>query len=303
MKQSPQRRLSKKSTRIGLLIAGLAVIFLAAYGLWTRFGDDDRDGSRSNPQVVVNLDPATTTTISGVSSPNGAAQNGRLTFRLSKGEAGEDTFELLPPTVGTPLTVAEIQAVLNRLPSLEGEPDDVSDFQLPEAILPPPQPGETVSEPFPVRGSLVSPNVDDGPLEVLRFAPEGEIPLAPFLSATFNQPMVPLATIDMLSAADVPVKLTPELPGVWRWLGTETLTFEYQGEEFDRFPMSTEYVAEISAGTTSANGNPLAETVTWSFRTPTLQLQSHYPGTEPQPLEPIFFQPFMPEAESVTIPI
>ena len=34
-----------------------------------------------------------------------------------------------------------------------------------------------------------------GPLEVLRYAPQGAIPLAPFLNVTFNQPMVPLATL------------------------------------------------------------------------------------------------------------
>jgi len=301
MKQSLQRGLSKKSTLIGLLIGSLAVLFLATYGLWTRFGDD-RDGSSSNPQVIVEPDPSTTTTtISGTTSPGGGTQNGRLTFRLSKGEAGEDTFELLPPTSGEPLTAAEIQAALDRLPPLDGEPDDASDFRLPEAILPPPQPGETVPEPFPVRGPAISPDVDDGPLEVLRFAPEGEIPLAPFLSATFNQPMVPLATVDMLSAVDAPVKLTPELPGIWRWLGTETLTFEYQGEEFDRFPMSTEYVAEIAAGTTSANGNALAETVTWHFRTPTLQLQSYSPGYGPQPLEPIMFAAFDQQIDATAV--
>jgi len=47
--------------------------------------------------------------------------------------------------------------------------------------------------------------------------------IAPFLNVTFSQPMVPLATLDELSAAEVPVQITPELPGVWKWLGTTTL--------------------------------------------------------------------------------
>jgi hypothetical protein len=105
-------------------------------------------------------------------------------------------------------------------------------------------------------------------LTVLRFSPEGEIPLAPFLNVTFNQPMVPLATIEELAAKDVPVKLTPDLPGIWRWIGANTLTFEYKSEAIDRFPMATEYIVEIPAGTESAVGGILEESVSWTFSTP-----------------------------------
>ncbi|MEZ4735145.1 MAG: alpha-2-macroglobulin family protein [Caldilineaceae bacterium] len=122
--------------------------------------------------------------------------------------------------------------------------------------------------------------------------PRRGIPIAPFLSVTFNQPMVPLTTLAELSAADVPVTLTPELPGVWKWLGTKTLTFEYQSEAIDRFPKATEYTVEIPAGTTSATGGELAETVTWTFRTPPPKLEYTYPSGGPQPLNPLIFVSF-----------
>src|SRR5690606_111864 len=109
----------------------------------------------------------------------------------------------------------------------------VQDFRLPEESLRPPQTFDTITTTFPTTQSVDVPEVvPSGPLEVLRFAPEGEIPLAPFLSVTFNQPMVPLATIDALDAVDVPVQLTPEVPGIWRWVGTQTLTFEYSDEKY-----------------------------------------------------------------------
>jgi hypothetical protein len=54
----------------------------------------------------------------------------------------------------------------------------------------------------------------------LRYAPEGEIPIAPFINVTFNQPMVPLATVEDLAQEDVPVIVVPDLPGTWRWVGT-----------------------------------------------------------------------------------
>jgi len=48
-----------------------------------------------------------------------------------------------------------------------------------------------------------------GPLKVLRYSPEGDVDLAPFLSVTFDQPMVALTAHADLAAQEVPVKLSP----------------------------------------------------------------------------------------------
>ena len=66
--------------------------------------------------------------------------------------------------------------------------------------------------------------------------PEGEIPIAPFISVTFNQPMVALATLEDLAQQDVPAQIEPPLSGTWRWVGAKTLTFEYDSELIDRLP-------------------------------------------------------------------
>ena len=192
-----------------------------------------------------------------------------LQLRLSQGEAQFRPTTAVPPTVGIPLSDAETAALLARLPALEADPDDWADSRLPPQTLPAPRPGETVDQPFPPPPPDVAPPaIPDGPLEVLRFAPEGEIPVAPFLSLTFNQPMVPLATLADLDDLDVPVTLTPDVPGRWQWLGTQTLIFEYDGDAGDRFPMATEYVATVPAGTESMSGSALANDVTWRFQTP-----------------------------------
>ena len=81
------------------------------------------------------------------------------------------------------------------------------------------------------------------------------MPLAPYLSVTFNQPMVALTSLADLAANAVPVKLSPLPAGKWRWVGTKTLMFEPSG----RFPMATKYTVEIPAGTKSATGGTLAE--------------------------------------------
>jgi len=125
-------------------------------------------------------------------------------------------------------------------------------------------------------------------LEVLRYAPEGDVPLAPYLSVTFNQPMVPLTSLQDLAARDVPVKLSPQPAGKWRWVGTKTLFFEPR----NRFPMATKYTVEVPAGIVSATGSKLARAVSWTFTTPPPQLESFHPAGGPHPLHPLLFAAF-----------
>jgi hypothetical protein len=194
---------------------------------------------------------------------------------------------------GEPLTADEIEQILARLPDLTVETGDQVVFNIPEEPLPPPRTGETVEEPFPPPPAPITPDpVAAGPLEVLRFAPEGEIPLAPFVNVTFNQPMVPIGTLEDLADQEVPVQLEPALPGTWRWLGTKTLNFQFDSTEIDRLPMATEYLATIPTGTESATGGRLGEQVSWTFSTPPPKVNTSYPYDVPQPLDPLFFIAF-----------
>ncbi len=212
---------------------------------------------------------------------------------LSEGHSRPQELTPLPAATGEPLSSQEIDAVLSRLPTLPPFETDQTDFKLPEESLPPPRPGVTIDESFPPLQVSPSPDrVESGPLQVLRYAPEGEIPIAPSISITFNQPMVPLTTLEDLSAADVPVIIQPEIPGTWRWLGTKTLTFEYDSELIDRLPMATEFRVTVPEGTNSASGSVLAEAVSWTFTTPPPKVTDSYPSNIPQPLQPLMFIAF-----------
>jgi uncharacterized protein YfaS (alpha-2-macroglobulin family) len=122
------------------------------------------------------------------------------------------------------------------------------------------------------------------------------VPLAPYLSVTFNQPMVALTGLEDPSASSgqalaqqaVPVKLSPQPEGKWRWVGTKTLMFEPSY----RFPMATQYTAEIAAGTKSATGGMLAKTVAWTFTTPPPTVQTFYPTNDPQRRDVLMFAAF-----------
>ena len=217
-----------------------------------------------------------------------------LTIRLSEGQEQPQAVEPIPLSTGEPLAPSDVERILARLAALPPDPGDQQDFRLPDEVIPPPRTGETIEEPFPPPFDAQLPDpIQAGPLEVLRYSPEGEIPIAPFVNVTFNQPMVPLTSLEDLSELDVPVHIDPSLPGTWRWLGTKTLNFQYDSDLIDRLPMATAYRVTIPAGTESMTGGVLAETIEFTFTTPTVTMISHHPySTEPQPLDPLFFIAF-----------
>ena len=152
-----------------------------------------------------------------------------LTVRLSEARESEgETSPVENRVDGIVLDDEQIRAVIDRLPPWDVDDGDEVDFNRPTEALPPPRTGRTVDQPFPAGPGIAAPVADPGPLEVLRVQPVGEVGLAPYLSITFNQPMVPLATLGQLDGVDVPVEMTPPLPGRWQWIGTRTLRFDHE---------------------------------------------------------------------------
>ncbi|HUM68643.1 MAG TPA: hypothetical protein PLK31_07335, partial [Chloroflexota bacterium] len=247
MSQEMQSGNKRKRNIFILAITGLTIVGLAVGAIWLR-QRDQFDGTFSNPILRTNqitggfgVETAVTTTADRLTQT--AA---KLQIRLSEGQAVPQTFQALPPVTGDPLTEAEIAQILARLPELTGEVGDSQPFRLPDKLLPPPRPGQTITQTFPPPPTdYSSPEPPTGPLQVLRYSPEGDVGLAPFINVTFNQPMVPLTDLESLAAQNVPVNLTPSLPGTWQWVSPQTLRFEVDSTVIDRLPMATEFVAEI----------------------------------------------------------
>ena len=276
------------STKRAFILAGILILICAGgiILLSKRFQPGNLiPGSANSIPVVID------TNLPQPSSENSDKYG--IDIELSDGHSQPQTAEALPLATGEPLSQEEITLILSRLPTLMPAPDEQTGFNLPSEVLPPPRPGNTIKETFPPLETEPTPGeVDAGALQVLRFAPEGEIPIAPFVSVTFNQPMVPLGTLGDLAAQDVPIIIEPSLPGTWRWLGTKSLTFEYESELIDRLPKATEYKVIVPAGTKSETGGILAGFVSWTFRTPPPKIVTTYPDNSPQPLAPIFFIAF-----------
>ena len=212
-----------------------------------------------------------------------------LGFRLSDADPERPSRAKSAPA--SPLTGADADRLMARLPPFKVAAEKKA-FALREKSMAPPRPGETVKTDFPPRGAPppATPNAK-GPVEVTRFQPEGEVSMAPSLSVTFSEPMVELTSHDNLAKKGVPVRLVPEPPGRWRWVGTQTLVFDPSDE---RLPMATEYQVEVPAGTRSANGQAFAQAKSWRFATPTVDVQSFSPRPwgEPSELEPMMFATF-----------
>ena len=243
--------------------------------------------------MLLMLLPTTSRTVIGQDAGNTLNGSDGLRFRLSEGT--EKVAAPAPgPTVtaATSLSDADTNKLLARLPALKPEDGDTLPFRLRERSLPPPRAGETIQAAFalPTTSAPPAPINTNAPLEVTRFAPEGEIALAPMLSITFSQPMVAVSSQEE-AAATVLVTLTPRPQGKWRWLGTQTLIFQPEAEG-GRLPMATTYTINIPAGTKSALGNALPEAKRFTFATPPPTLINSYPRGESQPRDPLMFLEF-----------
>ncbi|HLO13326.1 MAG TPA: Ig-like domain-containing protein, partial [Anaerolineales bacterium] len=286
-----QRKNIFRTKRAFVFVGIFSLICISGIVLWARKPQiADVIPGNNNPIPIIN-DANQFPPVSGDSGK----EEGKyaLNIELSDGKPQPQTIEALPLATGEPLSSEEIQTILSRLPTLPPASDQQADFNLPQESLPPPRAGNVVKETFPPLETEPTPGaVEAAPLQILRFSPEGEIPIAPLVSVTFNQPMVPLGTIGDFAATDLPVQIEPALPGTWRWLGTKTLTFEYDSKLIDRLPKATEYHVTVPAGTKSLTGQLLAESVSWTFKTPPPKIVTTYPDNSPQPLDPIFFIAF-----------
>ncbi len=276
-----------------LMMVGLALIMLAGNTLACALPSLGRGEDVTPQPIPIDPDSDTTVIVEGPDSIGPGGTTAGLTIRLSDGQELPAEIAELVPVKGIPLTEEEIEAILSRLTAWAEDQGLEVDFRLPEQILPPPLTGETLSESFPSDQDLAKPQpIFAEELEVLRFSPEGDVPIAPFISVTFNQPMIALNTLEALAEEEVPVQVTPLIPGSWRWLGTRTLRFESDSELYDRLPMATEFLITIPAGVESTAGKTLADTVQFRFSTPPPVMEDYYPSYGPQPLEPLFFISF-----------
>lgn len=244
-------------------------------------------------------DDATTTTATPVpigTTPVAPAADGAAPrmfgLTLSEGRAAALTPDTTPVVEGDQLPEGRLDEIVDRLPEWTNPADARDSFNWPIQSSPPPRSGAVIDESFPPAADAPVVTVPSVPLQVLRFQPEGDVALAPYVAITFDQPMVPVGTVGQVAAQDVPVTISPALDGAWQWIGTRTLRFDYSGGLIDRLPMATTYTVTVPAGTESATGNELTEEVSFAFATPPPTVQSFAPEGESLRLDQLFVASF-----------
>ncbi len=226
-----------------------------------------------------------------------------LQFRLSEGVDGAETREKQQLAATDPLSAGAASDLLKRIPEIKITGDDQTDFAKRAGSLPAPKTGTKVPVKFPADAQRQAPGVDtSGQLQVIRYSPEGEVPLAPDLNVTFSHPMVPVTSQDQ-AAKYMPVELSPQVEGNWRWLGTKTLMFDTD----KRFPMATKFTARVPAGAKAATGQTLAKDAVWTFTTPPPKIESKFPDANVTRRDALIFisfdQAINPEAVLRTISV
>ncbi len=206
-----------------------------------------------------------------------------LRLRLFDAEPEAAAGDRVRSVPGDALSDSDLDALLSRVEPLAGMEGDRTPFAQRAGSPPPPLSGSQVDPPFPPAPIGDVSTVAAEPLSVLRWAPAGEVPLAPHVSLTFSAPMVAVTSHTEVQHT-VPVTLDPKPPGRWRWLGTRTLLFDPE----PRMPMATAYTVEVPGGTESATGEPLAEPLSFTFETPPVQIVDGSPGQhDPVALQPV----------------
>jgi alpha-2-macroglobulin len=203
-----------------------------------------------------------------------------LELRLREGDTspGTPAPAPLPQVPEADLSAEATARLLARLPAL---PAAVAEpFRFPAASPPPPRAGRTVLTTFPPPDTVAPPappGATSAPLRVQRVVPTGETELAPHVTITFSEAMVPLTTVAGTAAREVPARLVPEVPGQWLWLDTRNLRFQPEG----RFPMATAFTVEVPAGVRSAAGRALDAPVRVVFATPAPRAVGAWPARDP----------------------
>ncbi|MBI4748407.1 MAG: hypothetical protein HY774_07940 [Acidobacteria bacterium] len=194
----------------------------------------------------------------------------------------------LPPV--EQLDPVRTRHLLDRLPPETPLDPKTETVLVSEKALPLPVSATVVKTEFSSGITLERPDTTPtGPLEVERVSPRGAVEFSRSLTVHFSQPMAALSGLADMQTIQSVVKLEPQPPGRWRWVGTQTLIFE---PEAGRFPMATLFQATIPAGVRSVTGHQLEQPTEWTFQTPPLQVKTSFPTQAATSFQPVVLLEF-----------
>ena len=118
------------------------------------------------------------------------------------------------------------------------------------------------------------PASDGRALTVVNGGPNGEVASlaeANEIRIVFSEPMVAIGRIPAVVRAPF-VRITPAIPGAFRWSGTTILIFTPDAKQ--PLPFATRFTVTVDASATAISGRKLASPYSFAFTTPTVKLLS-----------------------------
>ncbi len=121
---------------------------------------------------------------------------------------------------------------------------------------------------------------DDSPLTIVDFGPVGVLPVEmrqPTIYVVFSHSIVPLSRLGAPMKESPYMKITPPVPGIFRWYGSKLLSFEPE-ESFFAGVQRT-YQVTISPDVQSLGKKKLGKAHSFEFFNEYLNIASFHPGT------------------------
>ncbi|HKY36825.1 MAG TPA: Ig-like domain-containing protein [Polyangiaceae bacterium] len=109
-----------------------------------------------------------------------------------------------------------------------------------------------------------------GSLRVVFGSPQGDVALVTELSVVFDRPVQALGLVSQVPA---PFRITPEVPGQFRWVGSRAAVFTPQ----KRLAFATRYTVEVPAGLQAVDGTRLEKPYRFELET----LRPRLNGSQP----------------------
>jgi uncharacterized protein YfaS (alpha-2-macroglobulin family) len=137
------------------------------------------------------------------------------------------------------------------------------------AVRPKPLAGGTLS----LSGERAGQDKPSGPLKVAFTSPEGSVGFVTEVNVVFDRPVHPLGVV---ADAAAPFRITPALPGSFRWVGSRAAVFT----PARRLPFATGFAVEVPAGLVAIDNTRLEQPQRFEFETrrPSLQSSTPYDG-------------------------
>eukprot|EP01080_Neovahlkampfia_damariscottae_P006087 gene6087-10095_t len=196
------------------------------------------------------------------------------------------------------LSKEEAQTIFKKLPDFQITSKNENSFTQRDDSIKRPEKGQIELAKFPAKPkeklqAPMRPTEGGEELLILNHTPDGEqVKDVTFITVIFNQPMVPIATLEFIRKKKNPLKISPKLEGEIKWITPKILKFTPH-----EIRKATTYQVTIPKGIKSELEMELQKMYHFSFSTASPKCIDIFPSGISVSAKPIFFLKFDQEID------